>query len=88
MSDSYIQIRLRWKSNTFLDYLRNTLHNASKHTKAINIPANNLPTLSTDYITKSNPDGTTTQSNALFGNIVARHRGLEEIEQVLHAASA
>ena len=88
MSDSYIQIRLRWKSMTFLDYLRNTLHNASKHTKAIHIPANNLPTISTDYVTKSHPDGSTTQTNAQSGNIVDRHRGLEDIELVLHAASA
>ncbi|KAL7444608.1 hypothetical protein ACHAXM_009526 [Skeletonema potamos] len=40
MSDSYIQTRLRWKSNTFLMYLR-------KHTAALDISNRNLPKLST-----------------------------------------
>ena len=43
--DSYIKIRLRWKSNTFLDYLGNTLHNASKHTKKIRRPSISQPTM-------------------------------------------
>ncbi|KAL7530400.1 hypothetical protein ACHAXR_003476, partial [Thalassiosira sp. AJA248-18] len=42
-SDTYIQSRLRWRSNAFLDYLRNTLYHAADHTKALNIPPNNLP---------------------------------------------
>ena len=35
--DSYIQTRLRWKSSSFLMYLRNTIYGADAHTKAINI---------------------------------------------------
>jgi hypothetical protein len=37
LSDSYIQTRLRWKSSSFLMYLRNTIYGADAHTKAINI---------------------------------------------------
>ena len=54
-SDTYIQSRLRWKSNAFLDYLRNTLYTASAHTKALHIPQNNLPHLSTGYIAVTHP---------------------------------
>ncbi len=50
MSDSYIQTRLRWKSNTFLMYLRNTFYSADQHTKAMKISNVNLPHLPT-------PDG-------------------------------
>jgi len=50
MSDSYIQTRLRWKSNTFLMYLRNTFYSADEHTKALDISNCNLPPLDT-------PDG-------------------------------
>ena len=50
-SDSYIQIRLRWKSSTFLMYLRNTFYAADQHTAAMNISDRNLPLLSA-------PDGT------------------------------
>ena len=37
LSDSYIQTRLRWKSKSFLMYLRNTIYAADAHTKALNI---------------------------------------------------
>lgn len=43
MTDSFIQKRLRWKSNSFLMYLRNTIYAASEHTKALNITDYNLP---------------------------------------------
>jgi hypothetical protein len=44
-SNSYIQVRLRWKSSTFLMYLRNTFHAADKHTDAMKISNRNLPVL-------------------------------------------
>ena len=34
-SDSYIKNRLRWRSDTFLMYLRNTFYVASQHTEAV-----------------------------------------------------
>ena len=45
MSDSYIQKRLRWKSTTFLNYLRNTIYAADKHNTAMGIPNSHLPDL-------------------------------------------
>jgi hypothetical protein len=36
-SDSYIKNRLRWRSDTFLMYLRNTFYTADQHTKAITL---------------------------------------------------
>ena len=36
-SDSFIKNRLRWRSDTFLMYLRNTFHTASQHTNAITL---------------------------------------------------
>lgn len=50
-SDSYIQIRLRWKSSTFLMYLRNTFYAADLHTTAMKLSNRNLPVLTA-------PDGT------------------------------
>lgn len=47
MSDSYIQTRLRWKSNTFLMYLRNSFYSADQHTAAMQISNINLPPLPT-----------------------------------------
>jgi hypothetical protein len=44
-SDSFIQNRLRWKSNSFLMYLRNTFYAADAHTKGMNISDSNLPPL-------------------------------------------
>ena len=37
VSDSFIQRRLRWKSNTFLEYLRNNIHVAQRHKLSLNI---------------------------------------------------
>jgi hypothetical protein len=36
-SDSYIKNRLRWRSDTFLMYLRNTFYTANQHTTAITL---------------------------------------------------
>ena len=36
-SDAYIKNRLRWRSDTFLMYLRNTFYSADQHTKAITL---------------------------------------------------
>ena len=40
-SDSYIKNRLRWKSECFCDYLRNTFYSANQH--IIPLSSNNLP---------------------------------------------
>ena len=37
LSDQYIMTRLRWMSPAFLVYLRNTIHSADAHSKAISI---------------------------------------------------
>ena len=37
LSDQYIMKRLRWISNAFLVYLRNTIHSADAHSKAISM---------------------------------------------------
>lgn len=42
-SDSYIQKRLRWQSNTFLMYLRNTIYGAKQHKLRLDISDSNLP---------------------------------------------
>lgn len=47
MADSYIQTRLRWKSNTFLMYLRNTFYSADKHTAALKLSNIHLPQITT-----------------------------------------
>ena len=36
-SDSYIKNRLRWRSDTFLMYLRNTFYTADQHTNAVTL---------------------------------------------------
>jgi len=36
-SDSYIKNRLRWRSDTFLMYLRNTFYTADQHTQALTL---------------------------------------------------
>ena len=45
MSDSFIMSRLRWKSDTYLMYLRNTIYAARQHTAALTISESNLPPL-------------------------------------------
>ena len=87
-SDTYIQTRLRWRSNAFLDYLRNTLYTAAAHTKALHIPKNNLPDLTTGYNTVAHPSGGTVFINSSSGVPIPRYRRHEEIEQVLHAGAA
>ena len=42
-SDSFIQKRLRWKSTSFLDYLRNTIYAADQHAGLKLAPANLPP---------------------------------------------
>ena len=42
-TDSFIQPRLRWRSTSFLMYLRNTTYAAEDHSTALNISCNNLP---------------------------------------------
>lgn len=37
--DSFIKRRLRWRSETFLDYLRNNVHTAQRHNLSLNIKA-------------------------------------------------
>ena len=71
-SDSYIQTRLRWRGTTWMDYLRNTLYSAQQHTKALSIPANNLPHL----------------CHPRTGTVLPRHRELETLENVLQVAPA
>ena len=43
MTDSFIQTRLRWKSTSFLMYLRNTIYAANQHSNALRISDSNLP---------------------------------------------
>jgi len=87
-SDTYIQSRLRWTSNAFLGYLRNTLYNAAAQTKALHIPANNSPTLTTKYEQIRLLSGEVVTINSPAGDLLVRLQQREEIEQVLHAASA
>ena len=42
-SDSFIQNRLRWKSDAFKMYLRNTFYSATQHSAALTITDDNLP---------------------------------------------
>jgi hypothetical protein len=89
MSDTYIQTRLRWKSNSFLNYLRNTLYAASEHTKAIRIPANNLPRLTTKYEFVKLPGGEIGVTNSTTAiSALPRFRTQEDFEQILSARAA
>ena len=88
MSDTYIQSRLRWTSNAFLGYLRNTLYTAAAHTNALHIPETNLPELTTEYKQVRLPSGDVVFTNATSGTRIPRSRPKEELEQVLHAQAA
>jgi hypothetical protein len=88
LSDTYIQTRLRWCSNAFLGYLRNTLYSADAHTKALNIPANNLPALTANWEVVKLASGEEVCRNSAHGRPLQRRRGLEELESVLHARAA
>lgn len=87
-SDTYIQTRLRWKSNAFLDYLRNTLYSAAAHTKALHIPSNNLPDLTAQYTPVTLPSGAVGLTTSGPGPLLPRYREHEELEQVMHAGAA
>ena len=58
LSDSYIQTRLRWKSKSFLMYLRNTIYAADAHTKAINIHLSRKDTSNASYRSTREPHET------------------------------
>ena len=87
-ADTYIQMRLRWKSDSFLGYLRNTMYTAAVHTKALNIPENNLPVLTQDYDKSETPSGMPVCINLPSGIPFERLRGNEEIENVMIATAA
>ena len=87
-SDSYIQTRLRWTSNAFLGYLRNTLYSAQAHTKALHIPPDNLPILTTTWDVVGSAYGNEVKTNSPHGTPITRHREREELEQVLNAGAA
>ena len=88
-SDTYIQHRLRWASDAFRDYLRNTLYSAAQHTKALHIPDNNLPRVTTSYTKITMPSGDICLTNSTSApQAISRRRGLEEIESVLRARAA
>jgi hypothetical protein len=82
LSDTYIQTRLRWHSNAFLDYLRNTLHTAGAHTKALHIPANNLPVLTGTWKSTMLPSGELVLTNCSSGTPIECKRQYEELERV------
>ena len=88
MSDTYIQSRLRWTSDAFLGYLRNTLYTAAAHTKALHIPASNLPILTDKYKKITLPSGEVVKINSPTGTPLVRNRTNEELENVLHARAA
>ena len=88
MSDTYIKSRLRWTSNAFLGYLRNTLYTAAAHTKALHIPASNLPILTDKYKKITLPSGEVVKINYPTGTPLVRNRTNEELENVLHARAA
>ena len=88
LSDTYIQTRLRWRSNAFLDYLRNTLYAADTHKEALRINTKNLPNLTTSWEVITLPSGTQAQRNSPVGRVIQRRRGREELEQVLCACAA
>ena len=89
-SGSYIQTRLRWTSDAFLMYLRNTLYTAAQHTKVLHIPSNNLPVLTDKYTATTHPSGEVSQTKSAQGIPLVRYRKNEEIENVMnaHCASA
>ena len=87
-ADTYIQMRLRWKSDSFLGYLRNTMYTAAAHTKALNISENNLPVLTKEHAKSVSPSGMPVCINSPSGIPLTRLRGNEEIEDVMNATAA
>ena len=51
LTDSFIMKRLRWNSDRFLMYLRNTIHAANTHTSAINVKMSQKDLKSASYRT-------------------------------------
>ena len=88
MSDTYIQSRLRWTSDAFLGYLRNTLYTVAAHTKTLHIPASNLPIITNKYKSIRLLLDEVVNINSLTGNPLVRKHTNEEIENVLHARAA
>ena len=87
-SDTYIQMRLRWRSTVFLDYLRNTMYTAAAHTKALHSSENNLPVITDKYTKTTLPSGAIVVTNLPLGVPLVRHRTNEEIEEVMNAPAA
>jgi hypothetical protein len=87
-ADTYIQMRLRWKSDSFLGYLRNTMYTAAAHTKALHISENNLPVLTKDHDKSVSPSGMPVCINSPSGIPLTRLRDNEEIEDVMNATAA
>ena len=81
-------MQLRWKSDSFLGYLRNTMYMAAVHTKALHISENNLPVLTKDYDKSVSPSGMPVCINLPLGVPLLRHRGNEETKDVMNATAA
>ena len=89
VSDTYIQACLRWRSNSFLGYLRNMLYAAAAHTKAIHIPTSHLPRLTMKYKLIKLPGGATGVTNLATAILaLTRFQPQEDFEQIrsTHAA--
>jgi len=57
-ADSFIQKRLRWRSTSFLGYLRNTIYAGVQHSKGLQISDSNLPPMSERVYRKEEPHET------------------------------
>jgi len=80
-SDLYIKLRLRWKSDAFMKYLRHTIHVARNHTKALSLSKANLE------LQKSNLDS---MNSKFKGLQVYREPSIDDIlwEKNFYAAAA
>ena len=86
-ADTYIQMRLRWKSDWFLGYLCNTMYTAATHTKALHISEHNLPVLTKQYDKSVSPSGIPVIVNSPSGIPLVHHHGNEEIEDIMNATT-
>ena len=86
-SDTYIQMRLRWKSTVFLDYLRNTMDTAAAHTKALHMPENNLPAITNKCDKTTIPSAFPLVVNSPLSTPLLRHYDNEGIEDVMNATA-
>ena len=57
-ADSFIQKRLRWRSTSFLGYLRNTIYAGIQHSTGLHISDSNLPSMSERVYRKEEPHET------------------------------